>query len=232
MTGVSKLVERFNYRDYKTETILGRRFYDLEEQGVLPSITSILGHTPSEETKTWMNAWKARVGETEAARKSKLATDRGTNVHLMLERYLRGEEPFQLGEFPAEHIRVFNSMKLELTKIDKAYGQEVVLFSQTIGAAGRCDLIADHQGELSIVDYKTATRMKTVDDIKDYWVQTAFYALAHNELFGTSIEKLVIIMGVENKLPLVFKKRITDEMVIELAERVDKFYAQLNNLQD
>lgn len=217
---------RYQYVDYKTEQVLGRRFYDLGEIGLFPSITTVLGHTPTEETKAWLGAWKARVGESEAARKSKLATDRGTNVHEMLERFVRGE-PIKHGDFPEEHIRVFNSMKLELTKVGAVVGQEMVLYSKTLGVAGRCDMVAEHQGELSIVDYKTSTHAKTHADIGDYWLQTAFYALAHNEMYGTNIEKLVIMMGVENKLPMVFKKRVTEELIAGVIERTDKFYAEL-----
>lgn len=218
---------KFDYIDYTTETVIGRRFYDLKENGLFPSITTVLGHTPTEETKNWLGAWKARVGESEAARKSKLATDRGTNVHTMLERFVRGEP---IGDFPQEHVRVFNSMKLELTKVNIVYGQEMVLYSTGLQVAGRCDMVAEHQGELAIVDYKTSTRIKEASDIGDYWLQTAFYALAHNEMFGTNIEKLVIMMGVENKLPLVFKKRMTEEMIVELITRIDKFYLEFNEL--
>jgi genome maintenance exonuclease 1 len=219
-------LNRYNYVDYKTEQVLGRRFYDLGEIGLYPSITTVLGHTPTEETKAWLGTWKARVGESEAARKSKLATDRGTNVHTMLERHVRGED-IRKAEFPDDHVRVFNSMKLELTKVGAVVGQEMVLYSNTFKVAGRCDMVAEHQGELSIVDYKTSTRIKDASDIGDYWIQTAFYALAHNEMYGTNIEKLVIMMGVENKLPLVFKKRLDEQMILDLLARTDKFYAEL-----
>lgn len=217
---------RYEYVDYKTEQVLGRRFYDLGEIGLFPSITTVLGHTPTEETKQWLSAWKTRVGDQEAARKSKLATDRGTNVHEMLERFVRGET-INHGDFPEEHIRVFNSMKLELTKIGAVVGQEMVLYSKALSVAGRCDMVAEHQGELAIVDYKTSGYYKSAADIGDYWLQTAFYALAHNEMYGTNIEKLVIMMGVENKLPMVFKKRLSDELVAGVIERTDKFYAEL-----
>ena len=217
---------RYDYKDYKTEQVIGRRFYDLGEIGLFPSITTVLGHTPPPETTAWLSAWKARVCESEAARKSKAATDRGTNVHTMLERFVRGED-IRRTEFPDDHVRVFNSMKLELSKINAVVGQEMVLYSKTLGVAGRCDMVAEHQGELSIVDYKTATHAKSAADIGDYWLQTAFYALAHNEMYGTNIEKLVIMMGVENKLPMVFKKRVTEELITGVFERTDKFYAEL-----
>lgn len=219
---------RFDYKDYSTEQVIGRRFYDLKEIGLFPSITTVLGQTPTEETKNWLGAWKARVGESEAARKSKLATDRGTNVHTMLERFVRGED-VRKDEFPDEHVRVFNSMKLELTKVNTVVGQEMVLYSESLKVAGRCDMVAEHQDELAIIDYKTSTHMKDKSDIGDYWLQTAAYLLCHNEMFGTNITKMVIMMGVENKLPLVFKRRISEELVTELIKRIDLFYQQFES---
>jgi genome maintenance exonuclease 1 len=222
-------LNRFPYVDKQTITVLGRRFYELSPELAYPSITTVLGHTVPEEQKGWLTAWKNRVGEAEAARVSKRATDRGTNMHLMLERYMRHEDP-KTNEFPPEHVKLFNSLKVALNKVNTVYGQEVVLYSHDLGIAGRCDMIADYEGELSIVDYKSSTRAKNKEDIEDYWVQTAFYALAHNEMFGTKIEKLVILMGVENKLPMVFKHRITDDLIVQLAARTGEFYDEMEKL--
>jgi len=219
-------LDTFKYVECETVSVEGRRVYCCPNDNYYPSITTVLGGTvPPEKNKTLEN-WKARVGSTEAQRISKAATDRGTDTHLMLERYLRNEDP-QLDTFPPEHVKMFNSLRLTLRRINKVYGQEVVLYSDTLGVAGRCDLIADYQGKMSLVDYKTSTRVKSKDEIGDYWLQTSFYTMAHNELFGTNIEDMVILMGVENSLPLVFKKTITEELVEELYNRVTKFYESL-----
>ena len=85
-------------------------------------------------------------------------------------------------------------------------------------------MVGEYDGELAIIDYKTSGRFKTASDIGDYWLQTCFYAIAHNEMFDTNISKLVILMGVENKLPMVFKKYIDDQMIIDLSNRRDEFY--------
>lgn len=215
----------FAYQDYSTEQVLGKRFYNLGT-ALYPSITTVLGNTLPAEDQNWLEAWRARVGHEEADRKSKAATTRGTNVHTMLERFVRGDDPM-LAEFPEEHQRVFKSLKLEARKISKTYGQEVVLFSNAFEVAGRCDHIGEWQGEPAIIDYKTSGKPKAEADIQDYWLQATFYALAHNEMFGTDISKMVILMGVEHSLPLVFKKTITDELVIALANRVALFYQKL-----
>ena len=178
------------------------------------------------EKKTSLENWRNQFGHLKADKHTKAATDRGTNVHLLIEKYLKNET-IVTEDYPFEHIRMFNSLKLELKKINKIYGQEVVLFSNDLQVAGRCDLIGEYQNEPAIIDYKTSGKIKDKKDIQDYWLQTAFYLLSHNEMFGTDIKKMVIIMGVENGIPMVFKKTINDDLIIELSIRIEKFYKEL-----
>lgn len=215
----------FVYKEYETEQVLGKRFYNLGSV-LYPSITTVLGNTLPKEDEDWLEKWRARVGREEAAKKSLAATTRGTNVHTMLERFVRGDDP-KLDEFPQEHQRVFKSLKLEARKINKIYGQEVVLFSNAFEVAGRCDHIGEWEGVPAIIDYKTSGKPKSEADIQDYWLQATFYALAHNEMYGTDIRKLVILMGVENSLPLTFKHTITEKHIELLAERTATFYDKL-----
>lgn len=215
----------FAYKDYPTEQILGKRFYNLGAV-LYPSITTVLGNSVPANDSKWLEEWRARVGNEEADKKSKAATDRGTNVHTMLERFVRGDDP-ELDEFPPDHQRVFKSLKLQARKINKIYGQEVVLYSNSFEIAGRCDHIGEWEGEPAIIDYKTSGKPKTEADIQDYWLQAAFYATAHNEMFGTNIKKLVILMGVERSLPLTFKSMVTDELLEKLALRTEVFYDKL-----
>lgn len=216
----------FDYQNFEAQLVQGMRVY-FTPVGPLPSITTMLGKSAPAEKTSYLDAWRARVGNSKADKITNDAATRGTNTHLMLERFVNGEEAYKLNEFPEAHINIFKSMRLELKKINKVYGQEVVLYSDILGVAGRCDLVAEHQGVLSIVDYKTSSRIKNKEEIGDYWLQTAFYAIAHNEMFGTNIEKLVIIMGVENHLPMVFRKVIDDGLLLELSERVSAFYSKL-----
>jgi len=216
----------FNYQDYEALNVEGKRIYQISAEKYYPSITTILGQTQEPEKRNALDAWRARVGVQKANKITSDAATRGTNTHLMLERFLNGEDP-RLEEFPEAHSRIFKSLRLQLQRINKVYGQEVVLFSDILGVAGRCDLVAEYDGTLSIVDYKTSSRVKSADEIGDYWLQAAFYAIAHNEMFGTEISKLVIMMGVENHLPLIFRKQIDDELLLKLATRVSEFYARI-----
>lgn len=216
----------FSYQDYQTVNVDGKRIYQISDEKYYPSITTVLGQTLLPEKRGYLDAWKARVGSAKANQVTNDAATRGTNTHLMLERYLRGDDP-QLDTFPEAHVNIFKSLRLELRKINRVYGQEVVLFSDILGVAGRCDLIAEYQGTLAVVDYKTSSRVKGADEIGDYWLQAAFYGIAHNEMFGTEIKKLVIMMGVENKLPMIFRKEIDDDLLLKLSERVSEFYSKL-----
>jgi hypothetical protein len=223
---VELALDTFKYVDCETVNVEGKRVYCVPGDNYYPSITTVLGGTIEPEKKKILDNWKARVGDKEAARISKAATDRGTDTHLMMERLLRNEDP-QVETFPPDHAKMFRSLRLEAKKINKVYGQEVVLYSHVLGIAGRCDLIAEYQGQIALVDYKTSGRVKSVDEIGDYWLQCAFYATAHNEMFGTNIEKMVIMMGVEDHLPLIFKKTLNDDLLLKLATRTSEFYDKL-----
>lgn len=216
----------FNYKDCETVNVDGKRIYLISDDQMYPSITTVLGQSLEPEKANVLAAWRARVGNAKADKISQDAATRGTNVHLMLERQLKGEDP-KLEEFPESHQKMFKSLRLEIKRINKVYGQEVVLYSDALGVAGRCDLVAEYNNTLTIVDYKTSSRVKSADEIGDYWLQAAFYATAHNEMFGTNIDKMVILMGVENHLPLVFKKTLDDDLLMKLCERVSTFYSRL-----
>lgn len=214
------------YQDYPTVDVEGKRFYQLAETKYYPSITTVLGNTQEPDKVKSLESWQKWLGKEKAEKVRDDAATRGQNTHKLLERALKGED-LKLHEFPDAHVRIFNSLKFELQKINTVFGQEVVLYSDLVQVAGRCDLVAEHEGELAIVDYKTSTRIKSKDQIGDYWLQAAFYCLAHNEMFGTDITKLVILMGVEKGLPLIFKKRLDEELVEKLLDRVNRFYERL-----
>lgn len=208
---------QFDYVDYDTSTINGCRHYVLDN-ACYPSITSVLGKTSNHD---WYDEWIKRVGKDEAERKSKEATDRGTNVHSLLESYVLNKQiDFEYSE---SEYKMFKSMIPHVNKIQEVVGQEVVLYSHQFEIAGRCDLIGYIDNELSIIDYKTSNYSKTKSDIEDYWIQTAFYAIAHNEMFNTNITNLVIIMGVNNKLPLVFKSKVNQSLIEKLNNRRNQF---------
>ena len=192
--------------DLKSETFPdGKRYYTLEDGTKLPSVTTVLGA----QKKEGIMAWRKRVGEAEANRISKQATGRGTNVHTLCERYLNNEK---LGTMMPDALEMFHSIKPELNRINNIHYQECALWSKQLGMAGRVDCIGEFDGELSVIDFKTSKKIKSIAHIEDYFWQTSAYALMYEEMVGIPIDELVIIMAVEDSPPLVFKQKTADHI--------------------
>jgi hypothetical protein len=204
----------------------------LTPSGVFPSITTILGLTAAPEKKAALKRWQEALGA-KAAVVSKAATDRGTHVHLLAERYLKKEQvdaPIDGAPVPGPDLQSFNALKTKLDKIDSVWGQECALYSTELELAGRCDLVGTYKGLPAIIDFKTATRVKGHDDIIDYKCQLAFYGAAHNEMFGTNIEDGFILMVAETGFPMEFRVKLADHMPA-LRERAACFWlAAVNSL--
>lgn len=190
-----------NLQDLQSQTFPdGKRYYTLPDGTRLPSVTTVLGAMKKEA----IMAWRKKVGEDVANAISKKATGRGTNVHTLCERYLNNES---LGNIMPDALEMFLSLKPHLNKINNIHYQEQALWSTQLGMAGRVDCIGEYEGELSVIDFKTSRKIKTIDQIEDYFWQTSAYALMYEELIGTPIDNLVIIMAVEDDKPLIFKER-------------------------
>lgn len=223
----------FKYPEITTEQHSGMRFYNTKF-GAFPSITTVLGITQPEEAKQALANWRESLGAAKAAEVSKTATDRGTNVHLLAERYLKKQSvnelfgPINGAPVPQTAIAAFNALKLKLDKIDEVWGIEVPLVSEFFGVAGRCDLVGKYKRIPAIVDFKTAGRVKHHKDIGDYKLQLAFYGAAHNEMFGTDIKDGVILMIAETGFPMEFLVKLEDHYE-ELQSRVNLFLEKVLN---
>ena len=199
----------------KSETLPFGRYYVLPDGTKVPSITTVLGAMK----KASIMEWRRRVGEEEANKISRKASGRGTNVHTLCERYLNNEN---IGEMMPDAKEMFFSIKPYLNLINNIHYQEQSLWSEQLGVAGRVDCIAEYEGELSVIDFKTSKRMKRKEDIEDYFWQCAAYSLMYKERVGKQIDNLVIIMAVENESPLVFKEK-TQDHIVGLVKAI-KFY--------
>lgn len=194
--------------DLKSQTFPdGKRYYTLVDGTRLPSVTTVIG----QQKKAAILEWRNRVGEEEANRISKQASSRGTNVHTICENYLNNNADFSKGAMP-DALECFVSIKPHLNKIDNIQYQECALWSKQLGMAGRVDCIAEYEGELSVIDFKTSSRVKSKDQIEDYFWQTAAYALMYEEMIGIPINNLVIIMAVTDSGPLIFKEKTADHI--------------------
>lgn len=188
------LETKYEYPKLKRVTAKsGQRQYTGDDNNPVPSVTTILSATGD---KTALINWRKRVGEAEATRISTESAGLGTKVHNALEKYILLEEYEIKGN---NHISVMAKNMVNemidkgLAKVDAIYGVEVGLIAQGL-YAGTSDAIGMYEGEEAIIDFKTSKKIKKREWIEDYFMQGCAYALAHNEMFGTKIKKVVILM--------------------------------------
>jgi len=171
------------------------RLYETPEGKRYPSVTTVLGKMTD---KSALEAWKKRVGEDEAARVSSRAATRGTNIHTMCENYVLGHD---VDMSMPHNIMIFNQIKKVLDeKVDMIRATECTLFSDHLKLAGSCDLIADYDGRLSIIDYKTSSKLKRKEWIEGYFMQASLYSYMLWEMTGILVKDIVIIIGVDDSL--------------------------------
>ena len=185
------------------ETIDGVRFYkvpDKDEFLKLVSITSVTSHWSREK----FAKWRKKVGEEKANEITRKATARGTDMHSMTEHYLLNED---LPKVAPMGDMLFKIAKPTLNKIDNIHSLEGSLYSKELGVAGTVDCIAEYDGELSVIDFKTSKAPKPREWIDGYFVQAAAYACMYYELTGIAVKKLVIIMACEDGDCVVYEER-------------------------
>jgi hypothetical protein len=185
------------FEELTATTTDGYRVYRTPQGHEYPSVTTILG---AASDNTWKEEWRKRVGDAEVARISALATRRGSAVHELAEDYLLNRDNSEKSIMPANAL-TFEQIKIELDKhIGTIYGIECPLYSNTLKTAGRCDLLAEFDGELAVVDFKTSKKLKTEEDIENYFIQATCYTLmAQERLPHLSINKIAIIMAVDDE---------------------------------
>ncbi len=201
------------------ETIDGVRYYkvpDDEELLRLVSITSVTSHFNKE---IFIN-WRKKVGEEEAEKITKAATSRGTDMHSLVENYLDNKD---LPPVAPMADFLFKIAKTDLKRINNIYALEGSLYSKQLGIAGTVDCIAEYDGELAIIDFKTSKKPKPREWIEHYFVQCMAYGCMLYELTGISVKKLVIIMACENGECVVYEERDKSKYIKLLTEYIRKF---------
>jgi genome maintenance exonuclease 1 len=182
----------------------GVRHYLTPEGARYESVTTYIGR---HWDKSFLVKWKKRIGEAKAASQSRHATDRGSYVHKMTEKYLMNDE---LGYRKMLNEDLFNKalflkIKPELEKLNNIRMMEKAIYSDELKLAGTPDIMADYDRIFSTVDLKTSTREKQEEWITTYWIQTAIYSRMYQERFGEMPQQSVIIMAVEETpMPAVF----------------------------
>ena len=187
---------KYKYEPIKrTDTPEGRR-YATPDGEKLPSVTTILDATKSEESKQALQNWRKRMGAQKAQAITTEAANRGTRMHKFLEDYIKtgmitesGSNPYSI----QSHKMAQTIISEGLSNCSEYWGTEVPLYYPKI-YAGTTDLVGIHDGDEAIMDHKQTNKPKKREWIDDYFVQLSAYANAHNEVHGTKIRKGVIFM--------------------------------------
>ena len=230
---------KFDYTPIPRVVVEGKRFYATPDGKNLPSVTTILDKTKSEESREALNRWRRSVGAEKAQQITTEAANRGTRMHTYLEDYVKTGEikertsnPFSWASHAMAHVVVEKGLK----NVNEFWGIEVPLYFPGI-YAGTTDGAGIHLNEEAILDYKQSNKPKRREWIEDYFVQLCAYAEAHNEVHGTRIRKGVILMCVKPDVDEQFniiKPPEYQEFVLEGSEydkyrdlwwrRVEQFY--------
>ena len=199
----------------------GTRIYQTPDGKAYPSVTTVL----SAHTKPGLMQWRKRVGEEEANKISRQASSRGTRFHTLTENYLKNEPSLESVSLMDKEM--FESAKSELHKIDNIRAQEIGLYSHHLRLAGRVDCIAEYNGKLSIIDFKTARREKDEEHIQHYFMQAAAYAVMFEERTQIPVNRLTIIIAVEDGFMQVFQEK-RDNFITPLLYYRDLYERNIN----
>ena len=202
--------------ELKRVTIDGVRYYDVPDGNKLVSITSVI---------SWINreifiGWRKRVGTQEADKITKASTSRGTDFHTLAEHYLKNEEHPAVQPL-SEYL--FKQAKPQLSLIDDIVALETSLYSQKLGVAGTVDCIAQYDGELAVIDFKTSKKPKPREWIDHYFVQCAAYACMFYEMTGQIVKKFVIIMSCEDGECVVYEEYDKGKYIKLLSDYIRDF---------
>ncbi len=199
----------------------GVRFYPIPgADKYYPSVTSVT----SFQSAKFFKAWRKKVGEEEANRITARATQRGSAFHSITEDYMNGVLNLDtyLENNPLS-VRMFQSAKSTLNRIDKIHCLETFLFSHYLGLAGRVDCIAEFDGELAVIDFKTSTKLKKENYIEHYFVQETAYAAMFLERSGIQVKKVVTLIATEEGTIQVFEKYNLDVYLQLLKSYIEEF---------
>ena len=233
--------KKFIYPKSQRSLIQGKRHYDISEfdcpESVslrsltkLPSVTTIISATQSEEKRQSLAKWKARLGAQAADRVRDIAALRGTAMHTFLEAYIRGTGHRDLTSVGQEAEPMAKKIISEgLSGLDEIWGSEVVLYYPDL-YAGATDVVGIYNGEESIIDFKQTNKPKKREWIEDYFIQLGAYAMAHNYVYNTKIQSGIILMCSKDKLFQKFE--VSDKEFVgyqhAFLRKVDEYYRNCN----
>ena len=214
-------LDKTNLPVTKGKKIDGFRFYDIDGKAY-PSITTVLGI----QKKAQLQEWRDKIGENVANWEMGRAARRGKATHLLIEQYIKGLTPSERGVLP---LGLFRLIKPYVDQIDNIHCLETIMYSKKLTIAGQVDCIAEYNGKLSVIDFKTANKERQESWIENYFMQTSAYAQMYEELFGKEIEQIVILLASEDGSVQSFIKEKKDYMD-KLKKSINDFYKYYEEL--
>ena len=229
MSPVMKWNKKFIYPKSQRSLIQGSRHYDINDK-LLPSVTTIISATQSEEKRQSLANWKARLGATAADRVRDIAALRGTAMHTYLEAYVRGTGHKDLTSVGREAEPMAQQIINQgLSGLEEIWGSQVTLYYPDL-YAGATDVVGIYNSRESIIDFKQTNKPKRREWIDDYFIQLGAYAMAHNYVYGTKIQQGVILMCSKDKFFQRFE--VSDKEFVNyqhaFLKKVDEYYRNCN----
>jgi len=221
---------KYLYPKSMRSMISGSRMYAVNQEK-LPSVTSILQATQSEEKRASLANWRARVGTAEANRIKNDASSRGTSMHSFLEKYLLGQLNLELLEVENKSKKMADEIIEQgiKGKLSEIWGTEATLYYPG-KYAGTCDAVGVYEGQETIIDFKQSNKPKKEEWIEDYYLQLGAYSLAHNVVHNSKITQGIVLLCTVDNLFQDFRIQGAklEEHQNKFLEKVEQFYYQRN----
>ena len=222
--------KRFDYPESIRSLVNDQRHYDVGEEK-LPSVTTILSATQSDEKKASLAKWTQSVGQDQAVKIRDQAAERGTIMHRVLEGYLLGQNHADFSDLGQQAGSMAKNILESGIRghLDEIWGSEITVYYPGL-YAGATDLAGVYEGRESIIDFKQSNKPKRKEWIEDYFIQLAAYAMAHNHIYGTQIQSGIILMCTKDNYfqKFVVKDKEFQQYMFKWLERVGR-YGQINN---
>ena len=220
-----KFNRKYKYPKSMRSLVDGKRHYDIDQEK-LPSVTTILSATQSEEKKKSLADWRARMGAQSADRIRDVSAMRGTAMHRYLEAYIDGTGHKDLTSIGKEAEPMARKIiESGLGELDEVWGQEVTLYYPGL-YAGATDIVGIYEGKPAIIDFKQTNKPKKREWISDYFCQLGAYCMAHNYVYGTKIQSGIILMCSKDLLFQKFEVEGNDfvKHQHDFLRKIDQYY--------
>jgi len=219
MNFIHKDIDKKKLPKTQGRRINGHRFYEIDGKNY-PSVTSVLSLRKTEG----LTKWRESIGEKVANFEMRRCANRGKSLHTLVEQYLNNETPSIRDVLP---LGLFKLMKPYLDQINNIRLVEEIMYSPNLTIAGQVDCVAEYNGKLSVIDFKTANKERIEEWVDNYFLQCTAYSMMYAETYNESIEQIVVLMAAEDGSMKAFVKEPKD-YEDELQKAIETFYDTVN----